>query len=294
VPTTRGAEQSRPRDAVRAEVESLVADGYKEVTLLGQNIDAWGRDLTPRQSFAELLREIGETPGLERLRFVTSHPRYMSPRVIDAVAEVPAACEMFHIPFQSGDDEILEAMVRGHTAEKYLQIVANIRERLPDAAITADAIVGFPGETEEQFENTLRLMEAVKFDQLNTAAYSPRPHTPAALWENQLDEATKKERLHRINALASKHALERRQRYLDRVVEVLVERRNPKDPGQVKGRNRQGCPVFFPGDIDELKGQLVNVLVTEAHTYWLVGEVAEGRFAGGRYDGDDDTVVLEA
>jgi len=218
----------------------------------------------------------------------------MSERVIDAVAEVPALCEMFHIPFQSGDDEILHAMVRGHTAERYLQIVANIREKLPDAAITADAIVGFPGETDEQFENTLKLMEAVKFDQLNTAAYSPRPHTPAALWEQQVDEAVKKERLRRINALAATHALERRQRYLGRVVEVLVEKRNPKDPASVKGRNRQGCPVFLPGDIDELKGELVPVLVTEAHTYYLVGEVAEGRFAGGRYDDADDALVVEA
>merc|ERR1719387_1316214 len=219
VPTTRGAEQSRPRDAVRKEVEQLVQDGYKEVTLLGQNIDSWGSDLRPKQQFADLLRDIGSTPGLARVRFVTSHPRYMSPRVIDAVAETPALCEMFHFPFQSGDDEILKAMERGHTAEQYLQTVARIRERIPDAAITADAIVGFPGETEEQFEATLRLMEEVKFDQLNTAAYSPRPHTPAALWEDQVEEAVKKERLQIINRLAAEHALERRQRYLGRVLE---------------------------------------------------------------------------
>lgn len=165
--------------------------------------------------------------------------------------------------------------------------------QLPDAAITADAIVGFPGETEEQFQNTLRLMEAVKFDQLNTAAYSPRPHTPAAVWEEQVDEKVKKDRLRRINELAGQHALERRQRYLGRVVEVLVEQRNPRNPAQVKGRNRQGCPVFLEGDADELKGQLVPVLITEAHNYYLVGEVAHGRFSGGKYADEAGAEVLD-
>jgi tRNA-2-methylthio-N6-dimethylallyladenosine synthase len=240
-----------------------------------------------------MLRDIASTPGLARMRFVTSHPRYMSPRVIDAVAETPSLCEMFHIPFQSGDDGILQDMERGYTAERFIQIVANIRERLPDAAITADAIVGFPGETEEAFENTLKLMEAVKFDQLNTAAYSPRPHTPAALWTNQVDERIKKERLQRINRLAAAHALERRQRYLGRVEEVLVEQRNPKYPSQVKGRNRQGCPVFFDGEIDELKGSLVPVRITEALAYSLVGEIEANGFAGGRYMDEGDAVVID-
>ena len=294
VPTTRGAEQSRPRDAIKAEVQALVEQGYREVTLLGQNIDSWGRDLSPSQKFADLLREIGQTAGLSRLRFVTSHPRYMSPRVIDAVAETPALCEMFHIPFQSGDDDILKAMARGYTAAQYVRLVERIRERLPDAAITADAIVGFPGETEEQFQNTLRLMEAVKFDQLNTAAYSPRPHTPAALWEDQVEEKVKKERLQIINRLAAEHALERRQRYLGRVEEVLVEMRNPKHPAQVKGRNRQGCPVFFEGDIDELLGKLVPVRIVEALAYSLVGERVAERFAGGRYADNGEAAVIEA
>jgi len=295
VPTTRGSEQSRPRDAIRKEIEELVEMGYKEVTLLGQNIDSWGSDLSPKQTFADLLRDVGSTPGLARMRFVTSHPKYMSPRVIDAVAEVPALCEMFHIPFQSGDDDILRDMDRGYTADRFRKIVANIRERIPDAAITADAIVGFPGETEEQFEATLQLMRDVKFDQLNTAAYSPRPHTPAAMWDNQVPEDVKKMRLRRINELAAEHALERRQRYLGRIEEVLVEKRNERDPNQVKGRNRQGCPVFFDGDIDELKGQLVPVRIVEARPYSLVGEREENRFAGGRYDGSAvDALVVEA
>jgi tRNA-2-methylthio-N6-dimethylallyladenosine synthase len=290
VPTTRGAEQSRPRDASRAAVEALVADGYMEVTLLGQNIDTSGSDLSPKQSFADMLRDIGSTPGLHRMRFVTSHPRYMSMRVIDAVAETPALCEMFHIPFQAGDDDILRSMARGYTAARYLEIVRRIRERLPDAAITADAIVGFPGETEEQFQATLELMEKVRFDQINTAAYSARPHTPAALWE-QVDEKVKKDRLQRINRLAAQHAHERRQRYVGRVVEVLVEGRNPKQPMQVKGRNRQGCPVFFDGDEAELKGKLVNVLIVEALPYSLVGELSNKLPRGG-FASDAD--VIEA
>jgi tRNA-2-methylthio-N6-dimethylallyladenosine synthase len=255
-------------------VAELVAAGYREVTLLGQNIDAWGRDLTPRQTFADLLRDVAGVSGLARMRFVTSHPRYMSERVIKAVAEEPTLCEMFHVPFQAGDDDVLKAMERGYTARRYMQIVEQIRTHCPDAAITADAIVGFPGETEEQFQATLALMEEVKFDQLNTAAYSPRPHTPAALWQNQVDEATKMERLQRINRLAAVHALERRQRYVGRIEEVLVEQRNPKYPNQVKGRNRQGCPVFFDGDAATLIGKLVPVRITEAQTYSIVGEQA--------------------
>jgi len=274
VPTTRGAEQSRPRESIRAEIAELVAAGYREVTLLGQNIDAWGRDLTPRQTFADLLRDMAGVPGLDRMRFVTSHPRYMSERVVKAVAEMPALCEMFHVPFQAGDDDVLKAMERGYTAKRYIQIVDQIRTHCPDAAITADAIVGFPGETEEQFQATLDLMEHVKFDQLNTAAYSPRPHTPAALWENQVDEEAKVDRLQRINRLAAVHALERRQRYIGRIEEVLVEQRNPKFPNQVKGRNRQGCPVYFDGDAEALVGKLVPVLITDAQTYSIVGEQA--------------------
>ena len=153
--------------------------------------------------------------------------------------------------------------------------------------------MGFPGETDEQFENTLRLMEDVQFDQLNTAAYSPRPHTPAALWDNQVDDKTKKARLAIVNKLAGEHANARRQRYLGRLEEVLVEQRNVKDPRQVKGRNRQGCPVFFEGDIDELKGELVPVRITEAHNYFLVGEAETDKFAGGRFVDDGESVILD-
>ena len=278
VPTTRGIEQSRPKESILREIEELGKAGYREITLLGQNIDAWGRDFTPKQKFSDLLlsmKEMKEKVGIERVRFVTSHPRYMSLNVIDAVARVPNLCEQFHVPAQSGDDEVLRNMNRGYSVQKYLEIINRIRTLLPDAAITSDFIVGFPGETEEQFENTLNLMEKVKFDMCNTAIYSPRPNTPAAKWENQIDLETKKRRLDRIHHLANQHALERSQRYIGRSVEVLVEERDKKDVHCVRGRNRQGRPVIFPGNINDLKGKLVQVLIQEATTYSLKG-ISEG------------------
>ena len=232
---------------------------------------AYGRDMIPKRKFSDLLRTVGAIPGLKRLRFVTSHPRYMSLGVIDAVAETPTACLNFHIPPQSGSNEILEAMGRGHTREKFLQIVERIRDRLPDAAITADMIVGFPGETDEQFEDTLKLMEEVQFDSVNTAAYSPRPNTPAAVWDNQIDDDVKQERLQKINRLNLQHAAERRARMQGRTEEVLVEERNVKVPTQVMGRTTHGYIVYFEGDIDELKGKLVDVEIEECQTYYLKG-----------------------
>mmetsp|Transcript_25555 Transcript_25555/g.43631 ORF Transcript_25555/g.43631 Transcript_25555/m.43631 type:complete len:779 (-) Transcript_25555:99-2435(-) len=273
VPTTRGVEQSRPVESIVDEVKELVSQGFKEVTLLGQNIDAYGRDMMPKRKFSDLLRIVGDVPGLERLRFVTSHPRYMSLGVVDAVAETNAACEYFHIPFQSGSNAVLKAMGRGHTREKFLSIVNRIRQRLPDAAITADVIVGFPGETEEDFLDTLNLMREVKFDTVNTAAYSPRPNTPAATWENQLSEEVKQDRLRRINDLNAEHAEERRARMMGRVVEVLVEERNVKKPTQVMGRTTHGYIVYFDGDIDELRGNLVNVEIDTCQRYYLAGKI---------------------
>jgi len=271
VPTTRGVEQSRPMESIVEEVTELISQGYKEVTLLGQNIDAYGRDMIPKRKFSDLIRTVGAVPGLDRLRFVTSHPRYMSLGVVDAVAETPTACLNFHIPPQSGNNEILSAMGRGHTREKFLQIVDRIRNRLPDASITADIIVGFPGETEEQFLDTLTLMEEVEFDSVNTAAYSPRPNTPAALWTNQVEDGVKQDRLQRINRLNLVHAASRRSRMMGRTEEVLVEERNVKLPTQVMGRTTHGYIVYFDGDIDELRGKLVNVKIDNCMTYYLSG-----------------------
>jgi tRNA-2-methylthio-N6-dimethylallyladenosine synthase len=280
VPGVRGVEQSRTPAAIRAEMAQLGQQGYQEITLLGQNIDAYGRDLPGvtasgrhLHNFTDLLYYIHDVAGIERLRFATSHPRYFTERLIKACQELPKVCEHFHIPFQSGDNDILKAMKRGYTQEKYRQIIANIRDLMPDAAISADAIVGFPGETEAQFENTLKLVDEIGFDQLNTAAYSPRPGTPAAIWDNQLSEQVKSDRLQRLNHLVATKAAERSQRYLGRIEEILVEDVNPKDASQVMGRTRGNRLTFFTGDIEELRGKFVKVKITEVRPFSLTGVI---------------------
>ncbi|MGG6297395.1 tRNA (N6-isopentenyl adenosine(37)-C2)-methylthiotransferase MiaB [Leptolyngbya sp. AN02str] len=279
VPGVRGVEQSRMPEAIRAEMEELGRQSFKEVTLLGQNIDAYGRDLPGAKpngqhlhTLTDLLYYVHDVPGIERIRFATSHPRYFTERLIRACYELPKLCEHFHIPFQSGDNDLLKAMSRGYTREKYLRIIDTIRRYMPDAAISADAIVGFPGETEEQFQNTLKLVEEVGFDQLNTAAYSPRPGTPAATWDNQLSEEVKSDRLQQLNHLVATKAAERSLRYTDQIEEVLVEDQNPKNPAQVMGRTRTNRLTFFDGDINELRGKLVKVKVTEVRAFSLTGD----------------------
>jgi tRNA-2-methylthio-N6-dimethylallyladenosine synthase len=279
VPGVRGLEQSRTPAAIRAEMVEIAQQGYKEVTLLGQNIDAYGRDLpgiTPEgrreHTLTDLLYFIHDVPGIERLRFATSHPRYFTERLVKACAELPKVCEHFHIPFQSGDNDVLKAMGRGYTHEKYRRIIDTVRRYVPDASISADAIVAFPGETEAQFQNTLKLMEDIVFDMVNTAAYSPRPGTPAAQWANQLDEEIKQDRLQRINHLVSQQASARSQRYLGRTETVLVEAANPKNPHQVMGRTRGNRLAFCPGDIQQLKGQIVPIVVSETRAFSVTGD----------------------
>ena len=208
---------------------------------------------------------------------VTSHPRYFSDRVIDAVADLDKVCECFHMPFQAGDDDVLQRMRRGYTYASYLKIIDKIRAKAPDAAICTDIIVGFPGESEEAFQKTLQLMEEVKFDNVNSFAYSPRPNTEAALWEKELGVAddVKADRLQRVQQLAVQHGLERSERYLGRTVPVLVEDANPRNPKeQVMGRTRQGRQVYFDGDLAQLRGELVDVTITEARTWSLMGVLA--------------------
>ena len=310
-------EQSRSMESILEECLDLINNrGYKEVTLLGQNIDAYGRDMFPKRSFADLLHylnsNLSSITSKCRLRYVTSHPRYFFFFLIDAVSTLPSVCECFHMPFQAGDNDVLRRMRRGYTYESYMKIIHKIRTASPDAAITADVIVGFPGETEEAFQRTLDLMDEVKFDNLNSFAYSARPNTEAATWTNDdatttsttamsttidlttadtddgddddddedkagvenyfvVPEEVKKERLARVQELAVRNGLERSQRYLGRVIEVLVEDKNPRNNGQVMGRTRQGRQVFFDGIIDELKGEFVNVEITEARTWSLIG-----------------------
>ncbi len=285
VPSVRGQEQSRLPDAIKLEMEGLAAQGFKEITLLGQNIDAYGRDLpgiTPegrrQHTLTDLLRFVHDVEGIERIRFATSHPRYFTERLIDACAALPKVCEHFHIPFQSGDDAVLKAMARGYTVDRYRRIIERIRERMPDAAISADVIVAFPGETDAQYRRTLALIEEIGFDQVNTAAYSPRPNTPAAAWPNQLSEDVKVERLRELNALVEAKARQRSARYAGRIEQILVEGSNPKDPSQVMGRTRTNRLTFFPGQRPDgtaiLPGELVNVRIEEVRAFSLSGKLA--------------------
>ncbi|CAD7695204.1 unnamed protein product [Ostreobium quekettii] len=287
VPNTRGKEQSRTPDAIKKEMTALGAAGYKEVTLLGQNVDAYGRDLPGMASdasgrrawtFTDLLRHVHDVPGIERIRFATSHPRYFTERLIQACAELPKMCEFFHIPFQCGDDDVLREMRRGYTAARYANIIHNIRRRMPDASISGDAIVGFPGETEEQFMRTVDLVKRVGFDRVNTAAYSPRPNTPAAFRPDQVADLIKKDRLNRLNAVVNEVAEARAQRFAGRELEVLVEGANPREGGQAMGRSRHNKVVFFEGDGEALKGRLVAVRVERVRAYTLYGRLLD---AGG-------------
>ncbi|MFM2079774.1 MAG: tRNA ((37)-C2)-methylthiotransferase MiaB [Cyanobacteriota bacterium] len=287
VPSVRGREQSRLPEAIRLEMEGLAARGFKEITLLGQNIDAYGRDLpgiTPegrrQHTLTDLLHHVHDVEGLERIRFATSHPRYFTERLIDACADLPKVCEHFHIPFQSGDDEVLKAMARGYTVDRYRRIIERIRQRMPDAAISADVIVAFPGETDAQYRRTLELIEEIGFDQVNTAAYSPRPNTPAADWPNQLSETVKVERLRELNALVERKAKERSARYAGRIEQILVEGSNPRDPEQVMGRTRTNRLTFFPAARQGQQpasgrwqpGDLVDVRIEEVRAFSLSGQ----------------------
>ncbi|WP_320667123.1 tRNA (N6-isopentenyl adenosine(37)-C2)-methylthiotransferase MiaB [Prochlorococcus sp. MIT 1307] len=282
VPSVRGKEQSRYPEAIRAEIEKLALLGYKEITLLGQNIDAYGRDLPGitkqgrrQNTFTDLLHYIHDVEGIERIRFATSHPRYFTSRLIKACSELQKVCEHFHIPFQSGDNEILRSMARGYTIERYMRIIKQIRQLIPHASISADVIVAFPGETTQQFQKTLSVIEEVGFDQVNTAAYSPRPHTPAANWPNQLPEAVKIERLQELNALVEKTAKQRNSRYKHHVEEVLAEDINPKNQNQLMGRTRTNRLTFFPKEgplgYRYKPGDIVSVEIKEVRSFSLSG-----------------------
>ena len=286
VPSVRGKEQSRYPDAIKNEIKTLANNNFKEVTLLGQNIDAYGRDLpgtnkdgSKENTLTNLLYFIHDVEGIKRIRFATSHPRYFSKKLIKACHELDKVCEHFHIPFQSGNDEVLRLMARGYKIEKYKKIIENIISLMPNASITADAIVAFPGETEQQFQDTLKLISEIGFDQVMTAAYSPRPNTPAANWENQIPEDVKKERLKEINQLIDKISNKRNQRYLNNIESVLIEALNPKNPSQLMGRTRTNRLTFveIPQNIkfNYSFGDEIHVKITEARSFSLSGKICQ-------------------
>lgn len=273
VPYVRGREKSRDQSAIRAEVQDLANAGYKEVTLLGQNVTAYGHDLNPPAHLGNLLEMIGTMDSIKRVRFITGHPRDLKPEIIEAVASVENACEYFHIPIQAGNDRVLRRMARGYNVDFYRRVIEQIRNRIPDAAITSDMIVGFPGESEEEFMQTVSLVEEIGFDSCNTAAYSPRPHTQAANWDGQVPEAEKQERLRFLNAVVTEVSHRCNKRYLDRKVEVLVEGKSERSPNRLCGRTRTNKIVNFEGD-QSLIGQLVDIQIQMANPWALRGAIA--------------------
>ncbi len=284
VPSVRGKEQSRYPESIKEEIKSLAEKNYKEITLLGQNIDAYGRDLPginkegrKENTLTDLLYYIHDVDNIRRIRFATSHPRYFSKRLIKACFELEKVCEHFHIPFQSGNNLILKSMARGYTVEKYKTIIKNIRDLMPNASITADAIVAFPGETEAQFKDTLSLINDIGFDLVNTAAYSPRPNTPAALWDNQIPESTKKRRLKEINEVVEENSKRRNLRYMNRIESILVEGVNPKNSSQLMGRTRSNRLTFVQISKESstrgFVGKEIDVQIKEIRSFSLSGEI---------------------
>jgi tRNA-2-methylthio-N6-dimethylallyladenosine synthase len=271
VPAVRGREVSRPFGEIVAEVEGLAASGVVEVTLLGQNVNSYGREggRRPRPRFAELLREVGGVPGIERVRFTSPHPKDLRPEVVEAMADTPAVCEHLHLPLQSGSDRVLAAMHRGYRAGRYLEKLRTARDRVPDLAVTTDVIVGFPGETEEDFKQTLEVAEQVGYDGAFTFAYSPRRGTEAATLPDQVPHEVKVQRLERLVEVIQHRAHERAQRFVDRTLEVLVEGPSRTDPSRLRGRTSHNKVVNFDGLA--APGQLVQVKITGATSQTLSG-----------------------
>jgi tRNA-2-methylthio-N6-dimethylallyladenosine synthase len=274
VPSTRGSEVSRPAGELVAEVQRLAADGVREVTLLGQNVNSYGRDLRPeRTSFAELLRRLDAVDGIERIRYTSPHPKDMREDVIRAHAELPSLCEHIHLPLQSGSSRILKAMRRTYSRERYLDRVALIREHVPDAAITTDIIVGFPGETEEDFVQTLDVCEQVGYDGAFTFVFSPRRGTEAgAMTEAFVAREVKVQRMQRLVEVVQRRAHERAQRFVGRELEVLVEGGSRTDPSRLRGRSRHNKTVNFAGIA--AAGEIVSVRITAATSQTLAGELS--------------------
>jgi tRNA-2-methylthio-N6-dimethylallyladenosine synthase len=274
VPSTRGREVSRDPEELIAEAEALAADGVVEVTLLGQNVNSYGRDL-PRQrriGFSELLRRIDAIEGIERIRYTSPHPKDMKEDVIRAHAELPALCEQIHLPLQAGSSAVLKRMRRTYDRRRYMDRVALIREHVPDCAITTDIIVGFPGETEADFAETLEVAEEVGYDGAFTFIFSPRRETEAATMEGQLPHPVKVERMERLVEVVQRRAAERAQRFVGRTLDVLVEGTSRTDETKLRGRTRHGKAVNFDGIADP--GEFAPVEIEAATSQTLSGVLA--------------------
>ena len=274
VPYVRGRERSRKSEDIIKEIEELVSQGYKEITLLGQNVNSYGKGLEEDIDFAGLLRKVNEVKGLERVRFMTSHPKDLSDDVIMAIKECDKLCEQVHLPVQSGSSRILKEMNRHYDREYYLDLVKKIKSEIPDVTLTTDIIIGFPGETEDDFLDTLSLCEEVGYDSAFTFIYSRRNHTPADKMENQIPDDIKHDRFNRLVEAINKKVVIKNKEYEGKVVEVLVEGPSKNDETKLTGRTRNGKLVNFAGD-EKLVGELVNLKIVRAQPFSLIGEIVE-------------------
>ena len=271
VPYVRGRERSRNPEDIINEIKVMIAKGYKEITLLGQNVNSYGKGLSPEINFAELLRRINNIEDLERLRFMTSHPKDLSNEVIQVISEGDKICEHVHLPVQSGSSNLLSRMNRHYDREQYLDLVKNIRNTIPNVGLSTDIIVGFPGETEEDFAQTLSLMEEVKFNLAFTYLYSKRKGTPADEMLDQVPDDVKHERFNRLIEVVNRNCAERNKECIGKIVEVLVEGYSKNDKSKLTGRTRNGKLVNFEGN-NKAIGDLVSVQITDAHSFSLMGE----------------------
>ncbi len=271
VPYVRGRERSRKPEDIIAEIEGLVADGVVEVMLLGQNVNSYGKNLEKPITFAQLLRRVEQIEGLERIRFMTSHPKDLSDELIQVMKGSKKICRHLHLPLQSGSTAILKKMNRRYTKEQYLALAEKLRREIPDLSLTTDIIVGFPGETEEDFQETLDVVRKVRYDSAFTFIYSKRTGTPAAVMENQVPEEIVKDRFNRLLALVQEIAQEMSRRVEGQTLPVLVESVNEQDSALVTGRLSNNLLVHFPGD-ENLIGKIVNVYLKECRGFYYLGE----------------------
>lgn len=271
VPYVRGRERSRKPEDIENEIKELVSKGYKEITLLGQNVNSYGKGLEPHITFADLLRRINKIEGLERIRFMTSHPKDISDDLIYAIRDCDKLCEQIHLPVQSGSSRILKEMNRHYDREQYLELVKKIKKEIPGVALSTDIIIGFPGETEEDFNDTLSLVKEVQYDSAFTFIYSRRNNTPADKMENQVPEEVKHDRFNRLLEVSNDIVTNKNRSFAGKTVEILVEGPSKNDSTKLMGRTRDGRLVNFTGRTADV-GKLVNVKITKAHAFSLIGE----------------------
>ncbi|WP_026887127.1 tRNA (N6-isopentenyl adenosine(37)-C2)-methylthiotransferase MiaB [Clostridium beijerinckii] len=274
VPYVRGRERSRKPEDIINEIKDMVSRGYKEVTLLGQNVNSYGKGLEEDITFADLLRKVNEIEGIERIRFMTSHPKDLTLDVVYAIRDCDKVCEQIHLPVQSGSDRILKEMNRHYTKQQYLELAKEIRAEIPDVTFSTDIIVGFPGETEEDFNETLELAKEVRYDAAFTFIYSRRNHTPADKMENQIPDEIKHERFNKLVEIVNAGIAKGNKDAEGKIYEVLVEGHSKNDESKLTGRTRNGRLVNFEGG-EDLIGKIVDVKITKANSFSLIGEAVK-------------------